>query len=295
MSISPALGQRKEVLLREGPIRYCERGEGEPMVFVHPMVVNGDLWRKVVPTLAADFRCITPDWPLGGHDIPMTPGADLSPPGIARIVAGFLEALDLRDVTLVGNDTGGAIAQIVATHHPERLGRLALVTCDAFDNFPPTAAKPLVWLTYWRPLIVTAGRLARLPWLQRRPFVFGLLTKRRIEQEIVDSYLSPSISNPAVRHDCVKALRGLAPRHTEEAARLLPAFRGPALVAWSTHDRFFPFEHAERLAALLPDARLVPIDDAYTFVPEDQPDVLASALRELMARPLFARDPPRAA
>src|SRR5688500_12396538 len=183
MAISEALGKRKEVLLRQGPIRYCERGSGEPIVFVHPMVLNGDLWRKVVPLLAGEFRCITPDWPLGGHDAPMTPAADLSPPGIAAIVADFLEELDLDGVTLVGNDTGGAIAQLVATRHPERLGRLALVTCDAFDNFPPPAAKPLVWLTYVKPLMLLAGQLARVPRLQRRPFVFGLLTKRRIEQE----------------------------------------------------------------------------------------------------------------
>lgn len=282
MSVSEALGEREEVLLRQGPIRYCERGSGEPIVFIHPMVVNGDLWRKVVPLLAHDYRCITADWPLGGHDVPMTPGADLSPPGVARIVADFLEALDLEGVTLVGNDTGGAIAQIVAANSPERLGRLALVTCDAFDNFPPPMAKPLVWLTYVKPLMVGAAQLARLPRLQRLPFVFGWLTKRRIEQEIVESYLSPLRANPAVRWDAVKALRQLAPRHTLAAAQKLPAFDKPALVAWNPEDHFFPFEHGRRLAELLPNSRLVSIDDSHTFVPEDQPEALAAAIRELM-------------
>lgn len=280
------------MLLSQGPIRYRERGSGEPIVFVHPMVVNGDLWRKVVPLLADDFRCITPDWPLGGHDVSMTPGTDLTPRGVAEIVADFIDALDLHAVTLVGNDTGGAISQIVAAHRPERLGRLMLITCDAFDNFPPPAAKPLVWLTYFQPLMKLCSRIARLPALQRLPFVFGLLTKTRIEQEIVDSYLSPSIGNPAVRWDAIKALRGLAPSYTLDAARRLPGFDKPALVAWNREDHFFPFEHAERLVQLLPDARLVTIEDAHTFVAEDQPRALASALRELIeSRPAPVSQP----
>jgi len=290
VSVSEALGDRREVLVRQGAIRYCERGEGEPIVFLHPMVVNGDLWRKVVPLLAGEFRCITPDLPLGGHDIPMTPGADLSPPGIARIVAELLDELDLRGVTVVGNDTGGAIAQIVAANHPERLARLGLVTCDAFDNFPPLAAKPLVWMTYVPGAMPLAGRLARLPRLQRRAFVFGLLTKTPIEQEIVESYLSPAVRNPAVRWDAIKALRGLAPEHTLAAAECLGGFTGPALVAWNPEDHFFPFEHAQRLVELLPDARLVTIEDSHTFVPEDQPERLAEAIRDLMSRPAAPSD-----
>ena len=282
MSVSEELGQRREVLLRQGPIRYCERGEGEPLVFVHPMVVNGDLWRKVVAELGDEFRCIAPDWPLGGHDVPMTPGADLSPPGIAAIVAGFLDALGLERVTLVGNDTGGAIAQIVAANHPDRLGRLVLVTCDAFDNFPPPAAKPLVWMTWLPGAMPIGARLARLPFMQRLPFTFGLLTKRPIEQRFVDSYLLPGVANPAVRRDAAKALRGLAPEHTLAAAERLRAFDRPALVCWNPEDKFFPLEHAHRLVEVLPDARLELIDDAYTFVPEDQPGPLAAAIRRFV-------------
>ena len=285
MSVSEVLGERREVLLSQGPIRYRERGSGDPIVFVHPMVINGDLWRKLVPLLDDRFRCITPDWPLGGHDVPMTPGADLSPNGVATIVADFLDALELEGVTLVGNDTGGAIAQIVAAHHPQRLARLMLITCDAFDNFPPRAAKPLVWLTYVPGLMQISARIARLRTMQRLPFVFGLLTKTRIEQPIVDSYLSPAIGNPAVRWDAIKALRGLAPSYTLEAAEHLPSFEGPAIVAWNPEDHFFHIEHARRLAALLPNARLVEIEDAHTFVPEDQPAALAKALGELMAQP----------
>lgn len=284
MSISEALGERREVLLSQGTIRYRERGSGEPVVFIHPMVINGDLWRKVVPALDDRYRCITPDWPLGGHDLPMTPGADLTPAGVATIIADFLDALQLEDVTLVGNDTGGALAQIVATARPKRVGRLMLITCDAFDNFPPPAAKPLVWLTHIPPIMGLCARIARVPALQRMPFVFGLLTKTRIEQEIVESYLSPLIGNPAIRWDAGKALRGLAPRYTLDAARQLPSFSGPAVVAWNPEDHFFPLEHGRRLAELIPHALLEEVHDAHTFVPEDQPERLAELLHSLMAR-----------
>ena len=284
MSRAAELGERKEVLLRQGPIRYCERGAGEPIVFVHPMVVNGDLWRKVVPLLADGYRCITPDWPLGGHDVPMSPAADLSPPGIADTIADFISALDLSGVTLVGNDTGGALSQLVITRRPERIGRVVLVTCDAFDNFPPLAAKPLVWLSHVPGLPRIGGTLiAHSRRLQRSPFAFGTLVKSGIDSDVAYRYVSPSLANPSVRRDARKALRGLAPRHTLEAARLLDRFDGPALVAWNPEDRFFPFEHAERLVELLPKARLEVIDDSYTFVPEDQPHRLAEVISSFVA------------
>src|SRR5688500_14512374 len=121
MAISESLGQEKQVQLTQGTIEYRERGTGEPIVFVHGALVNADLWRKVVPQLAKDFRCIAPDLPLGAHTLPMPAGADTSPPGVAKLIADFIAALDLDNVTLVGNDTGGAICQLVVTNHPERI------------------------------------------------------------------------------------------------------------------------------------------------------------------------------
>jgi len=117
---------------------------------MHGLLVDGRLWRKVVPRLEGDFRCIVPDWPLGSHVRALRPDADLSPPGLARIVADLMEALDLDGVTLVGNDTGGAISQLVATRHRERLARLVLTPCDAFEVFPPALFKPLVWAAHPR-------------------------------------------------------------------------------------------------------------------------------------------------
>jgi pimeloyl-ACP methyl ester carboxylesterase len=133
----------KELALPQGTIRYRDEGAGEPIVFVHGLLANGELWRDVGPRLAADFRVIVPDLPLGSQELPLKAGADTTPPAIARLIADFLDALELENVTLVGNDTGGAICQIVATQYPARLGRLVLTPCDAYEHFPPLAFKPL--------------------------------------------------------------------------------------------------------------------------------------------------------
>ena len=139
MARSETLGSEREVQIPQGRIRLRERGSGEPLLFVHGALVNGDLWRKVVPLLADRHRCIVPDLPLGSHELPLGAGADLSPPGLARLVADLVPALGLERATLVANDTGGAIAQIVAAHHAVRVERLVLTSCDAFDNFFPSA------------------------------------------------------------------------------------------------------------------------------------------------------------
>ena len=282
MSDPPELGERREVRLPAGTIRYHDRGNGPAIVFVHPMIVNGAMWRKMVPLLADRHRCITPDWPLGGHSVPMEHDADLTPPGLAALIASFLEALDLREVTLVGNDTGGAIAQLVATRHPDRLARLVVVTTDAFDNFPPPMGQFLQRLSYVPGVLAVAVRLAALPGLRRLPVAFGWLAKRPIEPRVVRAYLRPS-RRREIRRDGVKALRALNARYTMETAAELPSFGKPVLVAWNPEDRFFPYEHAERLAAIIPGARLVAIDDSYTFVPEDQPRPLAEAIADFIA------------
>src|SRR2546428_6959136 len=145
MAISETLGNQKEVQLPQGTIAYRERGTGEPIVFVHGALGNADLWRKVVPELSKDFRCIGPDLPLGSHSRPLPADADLSPPGAAKLIADFIAALDLENVTLVANDTGGALSQLVVTRHPERIGRLGLTNCDAYNKFPPSFFRHLFW------------------------------------------------------------------------------------------------------------------------------------------------------
>jgi len=278
VSISLSLGELKEVALSAGTLRYRERGRGDPVVFVHGALVNGDLWRDVVPLLSDRYRCITPDWPLGSHEIAMAPDADLSPPGLARIIVSFLDALGIEKATLVGNDTGGALCQFVATDHPSRVSRLVLTDCDAFDIFPPRMFAYLKWSARIPGAIYLTAQSMRLRSNRRLPIAFGWLSKRRIPNEISDAYVRPITSDAGVRRDATKLLKGLDPKYTIAAAGKLAALDVPVLIAWARKDRFFPYRHAERLAQLIPNARLEPIEDSLTFVPEDQPERLAGLI-----------------
>lgn len=276
MSISPELGVEKELTLPGGTIRYRELGTGAPVVFVHGLLVNGDIWRNVVPAVAqGGFRCLTPDWPLGSHTLPM-PDADLTPPGVAALIAAFLESLDLNDVTIVANDTGGAITQILITTHPERVGRVVLTPSDCFERFFPPAFAMLPVAARIPGMTWTLVQSMRLRALQRLPIAFGWLAKRPMPPEIADSYLVPSRKSRAIRRDLGRFLRSVDKRHTLAAAELLPSVDKPVLLAWATQDKVFPISLAHRLAERLPDATIVEIDDSYTFVPEDQPQLLAS-------------------
>jgi pimeloyl-ACP methyl ester carboxylesterase len=275
MAHSKALGTVHEVTLPAGRIRYHQRGQGPPVLFVHGLLTNADLWRHVVPPVAeAGYRCIAPDWPLGAHQLPV-PHADLSPPGVAALLATFLDRLDLDDVVVVANDTGGAITQLLMTQHPERVGGVVLTPSDSLERFFPPIFAPLPKLARIPGSMWLLAQLLRMRALQRLPFAFGWVAKRPIPPDIADSYLLPSRQDPAVRQDLRRFLRGVHRRHTLAAARSLPQFTKPVLLAWAAEDRLFPLELAHRLAALLPDASVVTIPDSYTFVPEDQPALLA--------------------
>ena len=282
MSTSSQLGGSRAVRLEQGLIRYRERGEGEAIVFIHGVFCNGDLWRQVVPPLADDFRCITPDWPLGSHDPPLDRDADLTPPGMARLIASFLEALELENVTLVGNDTGGAYAQLVAADHPERVARLVLLSCDAFENFPPRLLRPSAKLGHLPRLMFLTGQLLRPRAMQRLMFRWSM--KRPLPDAVGDSYSRSGLANPGVVRDLGKAMRSMHPRHTLAVAERLGEFDKPALVVWAEEDRFFPPEDGRRLADSLPQATFEQVADSYTFLSEDQPERLATLLRRFLAQ-----------
>jgi pimeloyl-ACP methyl ester carboxylesterase len=278
MAHSEALGGVHAVTLADGEILYHELGEGPAVVFVHGLLVNADLWRAVVPDVAAaGYRCIAPDWPFGSHELPI-PRADLSPPGLAALIAEFLDRLDLRDVTIVANDTGGAITQLLMAYHPERVGRVVLASCDALERFFPPVFAPLPRLARIPGSIWLLVQHLRIRALHRLPFTFGWVTKRPIPRDVVDSYLLPSRRDAAVRRDLRRFLRGVHRRHTLAAARDLPNFDKPVLLAWAEEDRLFPVELAHRLADLLPEATVETIADSYTFIPEDQPRTLARSV-----------------
>jgi pimeloyl-ACP methyl ester carboxylesterase len=283
MAVSDALGERRTVELPAGTIEYRVRGGGPAIVFVHGVGVNGDLWRRVVPRLAdAGYRCFAPDWPLGGHAHALRPDADLSLPGLARIVADFLDELDLSDVCMVANDTGGAVTQWLVGHHASRIGRLVLTSCDAFQKFPPAPQlylKPAARLGLLR-LVVRA-----VQWkpVQRTPTAYGWTTKKPIDPAIMRSYTSHLAEDPGVLRDLERLLLAVDTRYTHEAAAALRGFDKPALVLWAADDKLFPRDHGRRLAQLLPQGRFELIPESRTFIPEEQPERLVAAIREFLA------------
>ncbi len=285
---SPELGPARMLDLGSGRrLRVHSVGEGPPMVFVHGALVNANLWRKVVPRLAG-FQRVTLDLPLGSHLEPMDKQADMSPPALADLIADAIEALDLRDVTVVGSDTGGALTQILAARRPERLGSLVLTSCDAFDNFPPRFFRIVLAPARIPGFIPIGFGALRVRALRRLPIAYGWLSMEPIDRQAEDSYVLPVLTRREVQRDIRRVLAGLDPKYTLDAALKLTAWDRPALIAWSAEDRFFPPEHGERLAKVIPGARFELIAGARTFSPEDQPERLAKLIGE------FARERERA-
>ncbi|WP_394362341.1 alpha/beta fold hydrolase [Amycolatopsis sp. SB7-3] len=281
MTTSDLLGEAHVVDLGDARIRYRDHGEGPPVVFVHGLLTNGLLWRKVAPAVAdAGFRCLTPDWPLGSHEIPV-PHAELSPPGVAALIARFLEALDLTDVTVVANDTGGALTQLLMTTNPERVGRVVLTPSDSFERFlPPLFAglSPLARIPGGVGLVTAALRW-RWP-LKATDFLW--LAKHPVPDHILDAYLLPSRRSAEIRDDLRRFMASVDNRYTLTAAERLPAFTKPVLLAWAPEDRHFPLWVGRKLAGVLPNAELKTIEDSYTFVPEDQPERLSGMMVEFL-------------
>jgi pimeloyl-ACP methyl ester carboxylesterase len=271
------------VALPQGTIQYIETGEGRPVVFVHGYLAAGELWDRLAAELAPrGYRCIAPTWPLGAHAEPMAPVADLTPTGLAAIVAAFIRELGLEDAVLVGNDTGGALCQLVATGHPDAIGALVLTNCDAFDNFPPSFFKALPVAARVPGSIVALLQPFRAGFLRRSPLGYGLLSRTGVD-ELAREWVRRPLGSAAVRHDLRKVTRSMRSRYTQEAAPRLASFGKPALVAWAAGDPLFPEEHGRRLATLLPRGRfeLVPGDRTFSMV--DEPAALAALIADWLA------------
>lgn len=282
----PVLGERRELDLPGGRIRVYEAGSGAPLVFVHGLLVNANLWRKVVSRLSPDFRCVTLDLPLGSHELPLGADAPNGPENLADLIADAIDALGLEDATLVGNDTGGALCQLVVTRRPDRVGRLVLTSCDYRDNFPPKLFSYFKLLPPISGLIPALFAPLRLRPFRRLPIAFGWLSKRPIDREAEDTYALPILTDKHVRRDAIKVLRGANTDLTNAAADKLGEFKRPALIAWSAEDKVFPRKDAEGLASDLADARLEFIEDAYTFSMEDNPERLAELIASFVREPV---------
>lgn len=274
-----------EVDLSQGTVGYQEHGTGTAVVLLHGVLVNGRVWERLAASLPGDVRVVVPDLPLGAHRKAMRPGADLSPLGLATMIAELLETLALDDATIVANDTGGALAQLLAAHHPERVGRLVLTNCDSFENFPPKTLRPVIkGLANVPGAVATLEVLGRLQPVRRASMDIARLAVDPIPDELVRSWVAP-LRDKEVRRDLVTFLRGISPKYTLEAAERLKTFQRPVLLAWGTEDRYFPVQDGERLARTLPNARLERIEHARLLVQLDAPERLAELITAFIAAP----------
>jgi pimeloyl-ACP methyl ester carboxylesterase len=280
--------------LTAGVIDYQDTGgDGPAVVLLHGLLMDASLWDDVVAQLSHDHRCVVPTLPLGAHRHAMGAEADLSLEGVARLVQQLIDRLDLRDITIVGVDTGGAIVQLMMVERPPRIASAVLVSCDAFDNFPPgVTGKALVLAGKLSPrLFGLFVQQLRLRFVRRLPLAFGWLTKRG--DDVTRRWLQPLLERPPIRRDTVRVLREISAnrRLLVDTAERLPNFDAPVLIVWSARDRVMPPEHAHRLGELLPHAHVVEVPDTYTLIPLDQPQRLAELIHEFADAPTPGTDP----
>ncbi len=277
-----------EIELSAGTIHYEDSGgEGPVLVLIHGLLMDASMWDPVLAELGRGYRVVRPVLPLGSHPYPMRPGADLSMRGIAGLIGELLQRLDLREVTLGATDWGGPIVFLAdaPAEQVQRVARLVLLPCEAFENVPPGLPGRTAALAGYLPggirLAVAQLGVRRL---RELPTHFGWMTTRGVPDAMLRGWLAPARTEPGVRRDVARYSRsGRAARPVLRAAtEALSRFSGPALIVWSVRDRVMPIEHARRMARLLPDAHLVELPDGYTLLSLDQPARVAAELHAFM-------------
>lgn len=265
-----------------GEIEYRDIGEGPAVVFLHLVLAEASHWDRMPPLLADRFRCIFPTLPMGAHRIPANEDADLSVDGLARAVADLLVALDLSDVTIVGNDSGGAISQVLAANYPDRIGRVVLTNCDMYDDFPPWQFSYFKLLPHIPGSMALLGPLLKIRLFWPLPFVFGLLANE-VDAVKIDRWADALSASKAVQRDARKVMAAFGPEVTNAAAKALQTTTLPFLVAWGEDDRAFKPSLAARFCREVPTAELRLIPDCNTLVCWDQPEHLAELIAEFVA------------
>jgi pimeloyl-ACP methyl ester carboxylesterase len=286
---SELLGECRSLEVPDGTIECFERGEGPTLVFCHGWLANANLWRKVVDLLDDEFRCLALDLPLGSHRTPMQAGADLSPVGVAGLIAAAIERMDLSEATLIGNDSGGAYSQIALARHGDRIEdrvtRLVLTSCETpYDEWPPPPFDGLPAAANDTELLGQLLGALEDPAIRATPPAYGLLLKHPVEQGVSDSYALPASRDSGVLRDVAKAMAATTTAPVRAAGEHLIASSDlPVQLIWSSENEVFPLAHAERYARALKHGELVRIDDAYSFTPEDRPDAVAEAIQSFAA------------
>lgn len=278
------------VKLAEGDIEVHVAGPpdaaGPPVVFVHGFLVNATLWSKVAALLADHgVRSYAPDLPLGSHRIPLAAEADRSPRGVARLIIHLLEALDLNDVTLVGNDTGGAVCQFVVDEDASRIGRLVLTNCDTPGHFPPRVFKTV----FWASRSATRMRLflapTRLRFIRHSPAAYGLLMRRPRDPALTKGWVTPALTDAKVRDDAAAFARNVSNDDLAAVSSRLHNFAKPVRMVWGAADRYFTLAEARKLVtAFGGDGAVIEIAGGKTFVSVDHPDAVVAAIAEVGMR-----------
>lgn len=269
-----------EVRVDDLDIEYTDTGTGSTILFVHGVYVTGAVWNDVVAELGDGLRCITPTWPLGAHRT-ATGGADLGAEAAARRIVHFMEALDLTDVTVVANDTGGGLV-LASLGDPvletSRIARLVLTNCDSYEHFPPGSFAQIVKLCRLSPRV--GGGIVRL--LATGPgqsFFLKAVSRHPPSRERQREIFGAFATSAASRRDAVTVTASLDPALTLRASPAIEAFDRPVTLAWGTEDKLFPLDHARRLRDGFPHATLIEITDCSAFVMLDAPGKLAAAIR----------------
>ncbi|WP_183520022.1 alpha/beta fold hydrolase [Mycolicibacterium sp. BK634] len=272
MDLAVLEAHRRHATTESGPISYLDVGHGRPALFVHGVLTNGLLWRHVIPALSCETRrCIALDLPGHGHTPPAAEQADVSLTGLAQRVIELCDYLGLQRFDLVANDTGGAIAQIVAAQLGDRLATLTLTNCDTEGNTPPPLFKPVAivarpWLLAW-----LGPRLAR-----RRRFVRPVLSPGyhcvgRVPDDVIDAYAQPTLGTPSSARALGRLIRAIRSADLAAVRPQLTQFTVPTLLVWGTGDPVFDIKWAHRLADLIPGTTSIhTLRGARLFYPDER-------------------------
>lgn len=269
-----------------GPLEvHLDGPEGAPPVLlVHGVLVDSTVWAPVLPGLAAHHRVIRPELPLGAHPRPVPDRDALHPEAVADALVEVLDAVGAPSAAVVGSDTGGALAQILAARHPERVGALVLLSCDTLDHLPPTVLKPIVPLLRIPAVVDLVGRLYAVPRIRRSWLGAGLLLNHPIDDAVIAPWFGAIAANRGPRHDMAAFIRRCRPALAHAAVDALEARPVPLLLAWSRGDRLFPEADARELRRRIAGAEMVLIDGVRTFSQVDRPDAVLDVVLPFLAR-----------
>jgi len=285
----PFSANKRFVGLGEARVAYYEEGGGEPLVLLHGCPFSSFVWRKVIPRLSPRYRCLAPDL-LGLGDTETSEGADWSLRAQAAMVVGFLDALGIERTHVVGHDHGGAVAQLLAAEHPERIDRLVISNAEAYDNWPSAEERPFVRATQ----VPLLGDLILWAWSRRPMFRLTLKEAKAVHDpkvlsaELLDGYVRANLSD---RHRREKTKRFLAgqfdPENNRTTTDLLDGLRRfdrPTLLVWARDDPHFGSEWGERLYRDIPGAvRFELLPETGHLLMEEKPERFAALVGNFLA------------